>query len=868
MNRMTRAIRRLAAAALAAVLPELAANAATSVTTTFALRTTTVVDGVAVWAPASAADIHDLVFEASNRIILTTPSGTETVLKAAGASALTAAFNPFETDPGTGGTWKLTNDGLGTATFTIRAGTLANPYVIGTQADLDAKVQADETSFFYVKAGGGANDFTTPDGYLSYQAGDNLFLLTRPADPDMTISKSSATSSTAHFYLDTTGETDGATTTRTLASPRDLFPILLHTGVLTLTSPVDATFAVQKTMGSDEYLDPNDWRCPALGTWVFSLETEGQSYKAVFNLGERSCGETDYHYIAWRKNDGTAAWETYLVKDGETPHHADLARATDASYAYTFNGWSPSVATATADATYTAQWTTAPTAAQVGSTYCATLAEAVTAAGTTGANTILLRTANSEAITLGAVGNVLKIDTSSAAYSGTVKTSVTNAKVVSSKSGNVTTYTVKWDFSKAKVTVGGTWTYDGTQKKPAVGNLTVTFNNATLAQSGNWSIGAYGANVNAGNGTVTVTGAGAYDGTASGTFTIGKATLTVTAKAKTITYGDAPANAGVTYDGFVNGETENVLGGSLAYDYTYSQYGKPGGYAITPKGLTSDNYALTFVKGTLTVNKAALTATAEDKSVTYGAAAPAYTVKYSGWKGSDGVGRLSTAPTATAAYTTTTAVGTYDITVSGGASDYYTLAYVKGKLTVTKAASKVTVTAKSGLVYSGAAQDLVTQSGLSGGTIAYTLDGAAGTAAIPTGTVPKTYTVAWKVTGDANHGDTSGSTTVTISGTVAGAKTITLGSGVTVSIPSGVTVTVSEAQAATVPANGTVTVAANAARAEVTGAATVAKAGGVTLGTGGKAVYLYKNQTELDAIKAIAAPAYTGGKLKIKAVAQ
>ena len=86
-------------------------------------------------------------------------------------------------------------------------------------------------------------------------------------------------------------------------------------------------------------------------------------------------------------------------------------------------------------------------------------------------------------------------------------------------------------------------------------------------------------------------------------FTIQPAPLTITAKPKTITYGEAPANAGVTYDGFKGRDTERNLEGKLKYTYTYEQYGDVGTYKIIPGGLTSDNYDITFEKGTLTVNK-------------------------------------------------------------------------------------------------------------------------------------------------------------------------------------------------------------------------------------------------------------------------
>ena len=86
-------------------------------------------------------------------------------------------------------------------------------------------------------------------------------------------------------------------------------------------------------------------------------------------------------------------------------------------------------------------------------------------------------------------------------------------------------------------------------------------------------------------------------------FTVSKRALTVTANPKTITYGEKPANDGVIYDGFVNGENEEVLTGTLDFDYDYKQYGKVGSYTITPKGLTSGNYDITFTKGILTVEQ-------------------------------------------------------------------------------------------------------------------------------------------------------------------------------------------------------------------------------------------------------------------------
>ena len=87
-------------------------------------------------------------------------------------------------------------------------------------------------------------------------------------------------------------------------------------------------------------------------------------------------------------------------------------------------------------------------------------------------------------------------------------------------------------------------------------------------------------------------------------FSVAKAALTVTADNKSITYGNDAPTFTVTYDGFVNGETEAVLGGTLTFACDYEEGDNVGTYPITPGGLTSSNYDIEFVNGTLTVSKA------------------------------------------------------------------------------------------------------------------------------------------------------------------------------------------------------------------------------------------------------------------------
>lgn len=94
----------------------------------------------------------------------------------------------------------------------------------------------------------------------------------------------------------------------------------------------------------------------------------------------------------------------------------------------------------------------------------------------------------------------------------------------------------------------------------------------------------------------------------NGTFTINKAALTVTANSENITYGDDKPTFSVSYSGFVNNENESVLGGSLVLECGYVRYGNVGTYSITPIGLTSGNYAITFESGRLKVSKKQISA--------------------------------------------------------------------------------------------------------------------------------------------------------------------------------------------------------------------------------------------------------------------
>ena len=97
-------------------------------------------------------------------------------------------------------------------------------------------------------------------------------------------------------------------------------------------------------------------------------------------------------------------------------------------------------------------------------------------------------------------------------------------------------------------------------------------------------------------------------------------------------------------------------------------------------------------------------------------------------------------------------------------SERVTMDDVSFNITVIKPSAIVTTapTAKT-LTYTGSAQQLVDAGVASGGTIQYSLDGTSYSTNIPTGTNAETYTVYYKVVGDANH---SNSNPATISVTI------------------------------------------------------------------------------------------------------
>ncbi|MCE5348065.1 MAG: gliding motility-associated C-terminal domain-containing protein [Bacteroidales bacterium] len=179
----------------------------------------------------------------------------------------------------------------------------------------------------------------------------------------------------------------------------------------------------------------------------------------------------------------------------------------------------------------------------------------------------------------------------------------------------------------------------------------------------------------------------------NGTLDISKAPLTITAENKSKTYdGVVYTSFTVTYSGFVNSETESVLGGALAYSGTAASAVNAGtGYVITVSGVTSVNYDISFIDGSLDISKKVLTVTADSKTKEYGAPDPELTFTYSGWENNENESVLTTLPKAGTTVTLTSPANIYvnAITVSEGADENYSFNYIPADMTVTKTALTV-----------------------------------------------------------------------------------------------------------------------------------------------------------------------------------
>ncbi len=231
-----------------------------------------------------------------------------------------------------------------------------------------------------------------------------------------------------------------------------------------------------------------------------------------------------------------------------------------------------------------------------------------------------------------------------------------------------------------------TATVTGLQGNDAASLITYSVTRAAGEDVGTYTITPSG-NVTQGNYNVTYVPANL-------TITKATATVTITGNTDSKTYNGSEQSVTGYNVSIPNGV--NITESQISYSSTAVAKGTNVG--TYPMGLTqdnfscsNDNYTVNFsvTDGSLTINTATATVTADAQTKEYGAADPELTATVTGLQGTDAASLI----TYNVARATGEDVGTYAITPSGDATQgNYNVTYVPANLTINKATATVTIT--------------------------------------------------------------------------------------------------------------------------------------------------------------------------------
>ena len=170
----------------------------------------------------------------------------------------------------------------------------------------------------------------------------------------------------------------------------------------------------------------------------------------------------------------------------------------------------------------------------------------------------------------------------------------------------------------------------------------------------------------------------------SGTLTVTKTPLTISAGNYTKKQGDAMPVFKASYAGFKNGEDESVLTKQPVFSCEANESSAPAEYAVTISGAEAENYAISYEQGHLTVVEAdAIVVRAKSYSRQYGDENPVLEFETEG-------AALIGEPEIICSADKNSKVGTYEIEINKGTIKNYLVTFVSGTLTVTKAPLVVT----------------------------------------------------------------------------------------------------------------------------------------------------------------------------------
>ena len=334
-----------------------------------------------------------------------------------------------------------------------------------------------------------------------------------------------------------------------------------------------------------------------------------------------------------------------------------------------------------------------------------------------------------------------------------------NGAVVSYKLGSFSLTVDKKSLSSDMIQDIPDQTYSGQNIAP---DITV-YDNGVFVPSTEYSYEAN--NLNAGAGTLTITALASsnkYTGSAPKSFNILPRPLTTAGTTISL------ATDSYVYDGIAKTPAVNITVEkgdpmpTLGTDYTVSYSNNTdvgtGKATVTGQGNFGGTVEKPFTITALSITNATISAIG-NQTYTGSAIAPEPTVSLA--LQTDAAGTVLRKGTDyTLAYSSNTNVGTATISVTGIGNFTGTASTT---FNIVKATPTVTAPTGKSLTYNGSAQALVNAGSTSAGTLQYSTDGQTYSTSIPSATAAGSYTVYYRVVGDANINDVAAqSVTATI----------------------------------------------------------------------------------------------------------
>ena len=180
-----------------------------------------------------------------------------------------------------------------------------------------------------------------------------------------------------------------------------------------------------------------------------------------------------------------------------------------------------------------------------------------------------------------------------------------------------------------------------------------------------------------------------YEPTITGSFTVKKASLTISCGPLTKLYGQDNPILRYKTIGFVNGDDKSVLNiiETPTFSTTATKESPAGRYPIKLESgkVEAKNYEISYQGGTLTIEKRDLHVSVGDYTRKYGEENPEFELSYSGFINDETEDVLSDLPIAATAATRESEVGEYEINITGGEAANYNILKEGGVLTIEKA---------------------------------------------------------------------------------------------------------------------------------------------------------------------------------------